>query len=97
MRNTSIWYFVVGSFVRIVSWYCGWVVNKLGNNVRTTIASYAHNAQFAVVKNVYQNLCTSFEHILHTVLHTKFLQFVSVNQTYTLSSTGPIITTILYK
>lgn len=77
--------------------YCGRSANKAGNNLRTTTYGYAHNAQTLFVKNLAEFLYTYFEHRLHTVLHTKFLQFISVNGGYAHQSTGPTTITILYK
>lgn len=77
--------------------YCGLIADKAGNNLRTNTRSFTQNTQPTVFKNFTVRLYTYCEHKMHTVLHTYFLQFISVNGGYTHQSTGLTTITILYK
>jgi nitrogen fixation/metabolism regulation signal transduction histidine kinase len=82
--------------LQIVFWYCGRFANKLGNNLRISSGSFAHNTHMMIRIVSMKSLYTYFEQNVHNVLHTNFQQFSSVKAGYTHASTGPTTITTLY-
>lgn len=76
---------------------CEQQVDKLVDKLVTTISSYAHKPQaifYEVLKQIVNPfLCSYNKQLLHTI----FVQFISVKRQLCAVSTGPTITTTIIK
>lgn len=81
-----------------VAKYCGRAVQSAANKLFTNPTTYTQYPQTLFFVKLNQQLCTFYELFNHLVLHTKSMQFTSVNNSLYTVSTGPTITTtLIYK